>query len=305
MIQSLKLLSRTTRLSILSNSSKNNLRSIVTNNRRLTSLSLAPSLQQHTTRSYSTNTNNNTTEQQPNENDLLKELFSKDPKVNVESNQARLFIQVEPTPNPDSLKFVPGIEVMKPGQTMDFPDFKSSQTSPLANAIFKLDGVNRVFYGPDFISVNKFPENEWAILKPQVMGAIVDFYHSDRPLLSDSAQMSNSDTLILPEDDEVVAMIKELIETRVRPTLIDDGGNIQYLGFKDGIVLVKLQGTCSSCSSSQATLKGGIERMLMHWISEVKGIMAVTDDELDKLNLDFFNKVDSEIGKKEDTSAPN
>ncbi|EFA82232.1 NIF system FeS cluster assembly domain-containing protein [Heterostelium album PN500] len=232
-------------------------------------------------------------------NEDLKELFRKDDNVDLSSNTNRLFIQTENTPNPDSLKFVPGIEVMPPGKTIDFPDFKSSQISPLANAIFKLDGVNRVFYGPDFISVNKFPEHEWAILKPQVFGAIIDFYHSDKPLLSETPTNENSDTLILPEDDETVAMIKELIETRVRPTLLDDGGNIQYLGFKDGIVLVKLQGTCSSCSSSQATLKGGIERMLMHWISEVRGIMAVTDDELDNLNLEFFKKVDQELEQKQ------
>eukprot|EP01133_Synstelium_polycarpum_P004001 gene4001-4632_t len=210
-----------------------------------------------------------------------------------------LFIQTEGTPNPDSLKFIPGIPVMEPGKTYDFPDFKSSQISPLANSIFKLDGVNRVFFGPDFISVNKFPETEWALLKPQIYGTIVDFYHTNQPLMSETPSAENNDTLILPEDDEVVAMIKELIETRVRPTLLDDGGNIQYLGFKDGIVLVKLQGTCSSCSSSQATLKGGIERMLMHWISEVRGIMAVTDDELEKLNFDFFTNVDSEIQAKE------
>ncbi|EGG20834.1 NIF system FeS cluster assembly domain-containing protein [Cavenderia fasciculata] len=243
------------------------------------------------TRYYSSTTS--TTEKE--ESELLKELFQKDnsPESDPTTKQNRIFIQTETTPNPDSLKFLPGVEVMEQG-TVDFPDFKSSQISPLANAIFKLDGVNRVFFGPSFISVNKFTETEWSILKPQVYGAIINFYHSGQPLLLEKPSAENNDTLILPEDDEVVAMIKELIETRIRPTLLDDGGNIQYLGFKDGIVLVKLQGTCSSCSSSQATLKGGIERMLMHWISEVRGIMAVTDDELDKLNLDYFNQVEKE-----------
>ncbi|EGC35580.1 hypothetical protein DICPUDRAFT_20344, partial [Dictyostelium purpureum] len=199
-----------------------------------------------------------------------------------------IFIQTETTPNPDSLKFIPGVEVLSDGQIMDFPDFKSSQVSPLANSLFKIEGVNRVFFSSDFISVNKYPEQDWAALKPEIYGAIIDFYNSGSPILSEHSSDINTDTTILPEDSEVVAMIKELIETRIRPTVLEDGGNIKYMGFADGIVLVQLQGTCSSCSSSQATLKGGIERMLMHWIAEVKGVVAISDDELNELNLEYF-----------------
>ncbi|KAK5580638.1 hypothetical protein RB653_000660 [Dictyostelium firmibasis] len=228
--------------------------------------------------------------------DMIDDFFNKKPEEGESKKNNSIFIQTETTPNPDSLKFMPGVQVLEDGQIMDFSDFKTSQQSPLANNLFKLDGVNRVFFSSDFISVNKYPENEWAILKPQIYGTIIDFYHSGLPILSDpSLGNINADTTILPEDDEVVAMIKELIETRIRPTVLEDGGNIKYMGFKDGIVMVQLQGTCSSCSSSQATLKGGIERMLMHWISEVRGVIAVPDDELNQINLDYFNSVDDNI----------
>ncbi|KAF2077112.1 hypothetical protein CYY_001559 [Polysphondylium violaceum] len=248
----------------------------------------------YTIRNYSTEANNNDSK------DILNQFFkpeeeATDANDDTQRNNENLFIQAESTPNPDSLKFIPGVKVLDEGKIVDFPDFKSSQSSPLANALFKLDGVNRVFFSSNFISVNKFTEVEWGILKPQIFGTIIDFYHSGKPIISEGSENENSDTTILPEDDETVAMIKELIETRIRPTVLEDGGNIQYCGFKDGIVMVKLQGTCSSCSSSQATLKGGIERMLMHWISDVRGVIAVTDDELEQLNLDYFNSVESTL----------
>ncbi|KAM9990721.1 hypothetical protein ACTFIY_006754 [Dictyostelium cf. discoideum] len=240
------------------------------------------------------NNNNNNNDSKP--KDLIDDFFKKSEDEGETKKNNSIFIQTETTPNPDSLKFIPGVQVLEEGQIIDFSDFKTSQQSPLANNLFKLDGVNRVFFSSDFISVNKYPEHEWSILKPQIYGTIIDFYHSGLPILSDpSLGNINADTMILPEDDEVVAMIKELIETRIRPTVLEDGGNIKYMGFKDGIVMVQLQGTCSSCSSSQATLKGGIERMLMHWISEVTGVIAVPDDELNQLNLDYFNSVDGNI----------
>eukprot|EP01132_Coremiostelium_polycephalum_P002088 gene2088-2575_t len=255
--------------------------------------------------SYSSDNNNNTEKKEnlSEEQSVFQKLFANNGSEEPKSNS--IFVQTETTPNPDSLKFIPGVAVLDGNRIIDFPDYKSSQISPLANAIFKLDGVNRVFFSSTFISVNKFPEAEWGLLKPQIFGTIIDFYNSGKPiLLEDNLEAENSDTAILPEDDEVVAMIKELIETRIRPTVLEDGGNIQYMGFTDGIVMVKLQGTCSSCSSSQATLKGGIERMLMHWISEVRGVIAVSDDELDKLNLDYFNTVDQKVekGSEEDSA---
>ncbi|KAN0048225.1 hypothetical protein ACTA71_002620 [Dictyostelium dimigraforme] len=239
-------------------------------------------------------TNNNNNGNKP--KDMIEDFFKKPEDDGETKKNNSIFIQTETTPNPDSLKFIPGVQVLEDGQIIDFYDFKTSQQSPLANNLFKLDGVNRVFFSSNFISVNKYPEHEWSILKPQIYGTIIDFYHSGLPILSDpSLGNINADTTILPEDDEVVAMIKELIETRIRPTVLEDGGNIKYMGFKDGIVMVQLQGTCSSCSSSQATLKGGIERMLMHWISEVTGVIAVADDELNQINLDYFNSVDGNI----------
>ncbi|KYQ91529.1 NIF system FeS cluster assembly domain-containing protein [Tieghemostelium lacteum] len=227
------------------------------------------------------------------EGNIIKDFFNT--KEDDSKKNQSIFIQTETTPNSDNLKFLPGIQVLPDGKYMDFPDFKSTQISPLANQLFKLDGVNRVFLSSNYISVNKEPDVEWSILKPQIFGTIIDFFHSGKEVLTDQPEVENSDTLILPEDDETVAMIKELIETRVRPNILEDGGNIQYVGFKDGIVMVKLQGSCSSCSSSQATLKGGIERMLMYWISDVRGVIAVTDNDLENINMDYFNSVDEKI----------
>lgn len=181
-----------------------------------------------------------------------------------------LFVTTQSTPNPDSLKFIPNggpniFETLK-GQTYNFPSIKSAQISPLAKVLFKIEGVKNVFYGSDFVSVTKEESVDWGLLKTQIFAKIIEFSSSGKPLLTEEPQ--REDTSIKPEDTEIVAMIKEIIDTRVRPAVQEDGGDIVYKGFEDGVVFLKMQGSCSGCPSSAVTLKGGIEKMLMHWIPE-------------------------------------
>ncbi|KAG8461805.1 hypothetical protein KFE25_001423 [Diacronema lutheri] len=194
-----------------------------------------------------------------------------------------LFIQTENTPNPESLKFLPGKPVLDAG-TAEFRSFRDAQASPLAKRLFQIDGVKSVFFAQEFITVTKDPAVAWSIIKPHVFSHVMDFYAEGGPVL-DAAGTGASDTLITGDDSEVVAMIKELIETRVRPSVQEDGGDIVFKSFDEetGIVLLKLQGSCSGCPSSSVTLKSGIENMMMHYIPEVTAVEAVdeSDDEDD------------------------
>jgi len=214
-----------------------------------------------------------------------------------------MFIQTQSTPNPDSIKFLPGVEVLplKDGisQTRNFPNKKSALSSPLAKALFKIEGVRGVFYANEFVTVTKSEESDWATMKPQIFGAVTDFFAMGKTLEQDDKP--SEDTAISPEDTEIVAMIKEILETRVRPAVQEDGGDIVYKGFTDGVVLLRMQGSCSGCPSSAVTLKQGIEKMLMHWVPEVNSVMAVDDDDLDKMNLDAFTKFEEQ--KKQQPKA--
>ncbi|BBN12927.1 NFU1 iron-sulfur cluster scaffold homolog, mitochondrial [Marchantia polymorpha subsp. ruderalis] len=193
-----------------------------------------------------------------------------------------MFIQTQSTPNPSSLMFFPGKPVMEVGSS-DFPNARVAMGSPLAKALFRIDGVTRVFFGADFVSVTKIDDMSWDILKPEIFAAIMDFYTSKEPLFYDARKPAASDTAIHEDDDETVAMIKELLETRVRPAVQDDGGDIEFHGFDEetGIVKLKMQGACSGCPSSAVTLKNGIENMLMHYVPEVKGVEEVLESEDD------------------------
>lgn len=189
-----------------------------------------------------------------------------------------MFIQTESTPNEDSLKFIPGVPVMEDG-TAEFLDTRSALKSPLAIRLMGIEGVTSVFYGPDFVTVSKDSENTWAVVKPEIYSILMEYFSSGQPLFrseEDRESAGPQDTRILDTDSETVAMIKELLETRVRPAIMEDGGDIEYRGFSDeGIVEVKLKGSCRGCDSSTVTLKSGIERMLMHYIPEVKGVEQV------------------------------
>ncbi|MBA0721323.1 hypothetical protein Golax_008882 [Gossypium laxum] len=188
----------------------------------------------------------------------------------VAGQRRSMFIQTQSTPNPSSLMFYPGKAVMEVGSA-DFPNARSAMNSPLAKALYGIDGITRVFFGSDFITVTKSDDASWDLLKPEIFAAIMDFYSSGQPLFLDSKTASSMDTAIHEDDSETVAMIKELLETRIRPAVQDDGGDIEYRGFDPdiGIVKLKMQGACSGCPSSSVTLKSGIENMLMHYVPEV------------------------------------
>jgi len=189
-----------------------------------------------------------------------------------------MFVQTQDTPNPNSLKFLPGRIVLESG-TMNFAGPRDAYCSPLARQLFRIDGVKSVFLGPDFITITRSGENmEWKVIKPDVFAAIMDFFASGLPVVSEDGK-PNADTAPSDDDDEVVAMIKELLDTRIRPTVQEDGGDVLYRGFEDGIVKLKLQGSCTSCPSSIITLKNGIQNMLQFYVPEVESVEQVKDDE--------------------------
>ncbi|XP_044460708.1 nifU-like protein 4, mitochondrial isoform X2 [Mangifera indica] len=180
-----------------------------------------------------------------------------------------MFIQTQSTPNPSSLMFYPGKPVMEVGSA-DFANARAAMNSPLAKALYGIDGITRVFFGSDFVTATKSDNASWDFLKPEIFAAIMDFYSSGQPLFLDSETAAAKDTAIHEDDSETVAMIKELLETRIRPAVQDDGGDIVYCGYdtETGIVKLKMQGACSGCPSSSVTLKSGIENMLMHYVPE-------------------------------------
>ncbi|MEO0670865.1 MAG: NifU family protein [Pseudomonadota bacterium] len=186
-----------------------------------------------------------------------------------------MFIQTEATPNPATLKFIPGRTVLNTG-TVDYRSADESETSPLAQKLFEIDGVEGVFLGTDFISVTK-DTGEWQHLKPAVLGAIMEHFMSGAPVVSD-AEGSAADQhgeAYDADDEATVATIKELLDTRVRPAVAQDGGDITFKGFRDGIVYLSMRGACAGCPSSTATLKYGIENLLRHFCPDVQEVQAV------------------------------
>jgi len=181
-----------------------------------------------------------------------------------------MFIQTETTPNPATLKFLPGRVVLDNG-TMEFTSRDSAARSPLATKLFDIPGVTGVFYGSDFVTVTK-DDGDWQHLKPAILGTIMEHYMSGGPLLADGAQPDegpHADEFFSEEDAETVGIIKDLIETRVRPAVASDGGDITFRGFKDGVVFLDMKGSCSGCPSSTATLKHGIQNLLKHFVPDV------------------------------------
>jgi Fe-S cluster biogenesis protein NfuA len=183
-----------------------------------------------------------------------------------------MFIQTESTPNPATLKFLPGQDVLGRG-TADFPDPASAAASPLARAIFAVNGVAGVFLGADFITVTKTDGTDWAHVKPAILGAILEHLQSGRPALEGEAQSAHASTA--GPDSVVIEQIKELLDTRVRPAVAQDGGDITFHGFDRGIVYLHMKGACAGCPSSTMTLKMGIENLLRHYIPEVSEVRPV------------------------------
>ena len=185
-----------------------------------------------------------------------------------------MFIQTEQTPNPATLKFLPGRVVMPKG-TADFRDAEAAARSPLAGRLFRVDGVTGVFLGSDFVTVTKDDAKDWMVLKPAILGIIMEHFAANRPILEEEPSDTAGDEVRSEDEDEISATIRELIDTRVRPAVAQDGGDIIFRGFEDGIVYLHMQGACSGCPSSTATLKMGIENMLRHYVPEVVEVRSV------------------------------
>ena len=184
-----------------------------------------------------------------------------------------MFIETEQTPNPATLKFLPGRTVLDSG-TADFATTAEAARSPLAERLFQVEGVKRVFLGQDFISVTKAAEKEWFVLKPAILGVIMEHFIAGKPVLLAGPTASEDEAAAEPQS-EIVAQIKELLETRVRPAVAQDGGDIIFHRFENGVVYLHMQGACSGCPSSTATLRMGIENMLRHYIPEVVEVRPV------------------------------
>ena len=182
-----------------------------------------------------------------------------------------MFIQTEDTPNPETLKFIPGSVILKTGSA-DFSSKESTSDSPLASRLFDIDGVSRVFLATDFISVTKDPQLDWNNLKPSILRGIMEHYSSGLPAINEIEDKQS--VSINVEDTETIKQIKDLLETRVRPAVAMDGGDITFCSFESGVVTLQMKGACAGCPSSTATLKMGIENMLRHYIPEVTEVRA-------------------------------
>ena len=186
-----------------------------------------------------------------------------------------MFIQTEATPNPATLKFIPGRSVLGSG-TLDFREpEEAADSSPLAGRIFQVQGVTGVFLATDFISVTKTEASEWGHIKPAILGAIMEHFMSGAPVVHSSGSGAEADEEYDEADGEIVSTVKELLETRVRPAVAQDGGDITFHGYKDGVVFLRMRGACAGCPSSTATLKHGIENLLRHFVPEVQEVRPV------------------------------
>ncbi len=185
-----------------------------------------------------------------------------------------MFIQTESTPNPATLKFLPGQTVLEAG-TADFPSSETAGTSPLATRIFAVTGVVAVFFGNDFVTVTKEDAVEWDHIKPAILGAVMEHYQSGQPAIEGPQDTASGHAEHTGEDAEIVNQIKELLDSRVRPAVAQDGGDITFHGFDRGVVYLHMQGACAGCPSSTLTLKMGIENLLRHYIPEVTEVRPV------------------------------
>jgi Fe-S cluster biogenesis protein NfuA len=190
-----------------------------------------------------------------------------------------MFIQTEATPNPATLKFLPGREVLTEG-TADFREAEAARAaSPLAGRLFDVPGINGVFFGYDFVTVTKDDRHDWQHLKPAILGAIMEQFMSGTPIMSSGAESQSeadeSGEFYDKEDEEIVLTIKELLETRVRPAVAQDGGDITFRGYENGTVFLNMKGACAGCPSSTATLKHGIQNLLRHFVPEVQQVEQV------------------------------
>ncbi|KUI60610.1 hypothetical protein VP1G_07830 [Cytospora mali] len=243
------------------------------------------------------------------------------PGVSTTIGRRTIFIQTEPTPNADALKFLPNQRILPEELSTPFIEYLNPRStisppypSPLAAQLMNADGVKAVFYGADFITVTKEEDANWAHIKPEIFALITEAITSGQKIVTVSEKKEGAagqdgpegelDSLAYDEnDDEVVGMIKELLETRIRPAIQEDGGDIEFRGFENGNVLLKLRGACRTCDSSTVTLKNGIEGMLMHYIEEVKGVVQVMDEE-EEIALKEFAKFEEKLRQQKGAAPP-
>lgn len=197
----------------------------------------------------------------------------------VKITKRGLFLQTQTTPNESALKFLPSIQILPTDDTVEFLSGREAHKSPLALKLFSTDGIKSVMFGKDFITIEKGENEQWPVLKPEIFSILTEFLSSGQPVL-DSDHKLPSDTAFDEDDDEVVAMIKELIFTRIRPAIQEDGGDLEFVRFDPdtGIVSLRLRGACRTCSSSSVTLKNGIESMLKHYIEEITAVEQIEDE---------------------------
>ncbi|KIW22673.1 uncharacterized protein PV07_10947 [Cladophialophora immunda] len=241
------------------------------------------------------------------------------PATSITRATRSIYIQTQPTPNASALKFLPNHPVLPEGFPSTFLEYNSPRStvaaphpSPLAARLLDVDGVSSVFYGPDFITVTKAEDVNWAHIKPEIFALITEAITSGEALVNtvekstsaEDGQGGLGEDSLAPndEDDEVVAMIKELLETRIRPAIQEDGGDIEYRGFENGMVNLKLRGACRTCDSSTVTLKNGIESMLMHYIEEVKGVNQVLDEE-EEIAMQEFARFEEKLRQQKGPDA--
>ncbi|KAI3399166.1 hypothetical protein diail_7535 [Diaporthe ilicicola] len=248
------------------------------------------------------------------------------PGVKTILGRRTIFIQIETTPNPDALKFLPNQRILPESISTPFIEYLNPRStiappypSPLAAQLMNIDGVKAVFYGADFITVTKEEDVNWAHIKPEIFSLTTEAITAGKEIVSvvekkegaaagqdgqEAGGEAEIDSLAYDEnDDEVVGMIKELLETRIRPAIQEDGGDIEFRGFEDGNVLLKLRGACRTCDSSTVTLKNGIEGMLMHYIEEVKGVTQVMDEE-EEIAMKEFAKFEEKLKQQKGYVPP-
>ncbi|KAL4891678.1 scaffold protein Nfu/NifU N terminal-domain-containing protein [Aspergillus ambiguus] len=241
-------------------------------------------------------------------------------KVNGASPTSKrsIFIQTENTPNPDALKFIPNHRVLPEDFPTTFLEYLSPRStlaaphpSPLAANLLNVEGVTAVFYGPDFITVTKASDANWAHIKPEVFSLITQAVTSGEAIVNTVARTGEQHAqeggeeeslAYSEEDEEVVGMIKELLDTRIRPAIQEDGGDIEFRGFENGVVMLKLRGACRTCDSSTVTLRNGIESMLMHYIEEVQGVEQVMDAE-EEISMHEFAKFEEKLRQQKGSQA--
>ncbi|EEQ36947.1 hypothetical protein CLUG_01070 [Clavispora lusitaniae ATCC 42720] len=218
-----------------------------------------------------------------------------------------LFIQTAETPNENALKFLPSTKLLQENETREFLSGREAVISPLAMKLFSVDGVKSIMLGSNFITIEKSTDDiEWAVLKPEIFSILTEFLTNGTPIISDDAQLTN-DMQFSEDDDEIVSMIKELIFTRIRPAIQDDGGDIEFVSFEEntGVVYLRLKGACRSCDSSSVTLKNGIESMLKYYIEEVQEVRPVDEtDPIEETTVPDFEAATVTPQRRGDASTP-